>query len=271
MKIAFIGGGNMASAIIGGLHQGGFNTRDITVVDPNADVSAKLVGRYAVQACEAIDTADVSEMDVIVLAVKPQQLRAVAQALAPQMKAQLVLSIAAGIRLQDMSRWLGGYTRIARSMPNTPALVLAGMTGLFAGPMVPPAQRDMAETILKAVGEVVWVDKETQLDAITALSGSGPAYVFYFMEAMVEAAREFGFSAEDGRRLAVATFSGAAKLAGSSDEALDLLRARVTSKGGTTERAIHTLDEHTAKAAFVTAMRAARDRAVELGVELGED
>lgn len=271
MKIAFIGGGNMAGAIIGGLHQGGFAGSDIVVVEHNPEASARLVGRYGVRAVDGLDRAGLAAVDVIVLAIKPQQLREVAQALAPYVSGQLVLSIAAGIRLQDMVRWLGGYTMVARAMPNTPAMVLAGMTGLFAGPLVSPRQRDMAQTIMQAVGEVVWVDKEALLDSITALSGSGPAYAFYFMEAMVEAAREFGLSDADGRRLAIATFAGAAKLAAGSEEALDILRARVTSKGGTTERALNSLEAAAVKARFVDAMKAARDRATELGVELGKD
>ncbi len=193
--------------------------------------------QYGVRTATAIDEA-VQHADVVVLAVKPQQMRDVATALAPHLTRQLVLSIAAGIRSSDLSRWLGGYDAIVRTMPNTPALIGMGITGMAAQAGVSAAQREQADAVMRAVGKTVWLDDEAQIDAVTAVSGSGPAYVFYFLEAMQEAARAMGLNAEQGRELALATFTGAAQLAAQSDEPVDVLRARVTSKGGTTHAAI---------------------------------
>lgn len=271
MKIAFIGGGNMASALISGL-AGTFTAgADIHVVDPNADALARLAAQHGVTTAHAIDGA-VAAADVVVLAVKPQQMREVAASLLPQLRADaLVLSIAAGIRSADLSRWLGGHGAIVRTMPNTPALIGRGITGMVAMDGVSDAQKAAADGIMKAVGQTVWLDDESLIDPVTAVSGSGPAYVFYFLEAMQQAAIELGLSAEQGRELAVATFAGAAELAARSPESLQVLRERVTSKGGTTHAAISSMEQSGVKDAVAAAVKAAAARGRELGAELGAD
>ncbi|MDN4037586.1 pyrroline-5-carboxylate reductase [Massilia sp. YIM B02443] len=268
MKIAFIGGGNMASALIAGLvKQAG---TAIHVVDPKEESLERLAQQYGASTSTAID-AGVEDSDVVVLAVKPQQMREVAAALAPHLKGQLVLSIAAGIRSSDLARWLGGYDAIVRTMPNTPALIGMGVTGMAAQAGVSAAQRDAADAVMRAVGKTVWLDDEAQIDAVTGVSGSGPAYVFFFLEAMQQAAREMGLNAEQGRELALATFTGAAQLAAQSDETVEVLRQRVTSKGGTTHAAITSMEAAGVKEAIVAAMQAAAARGQELGEELGKD
>jgi pyrroline-5-carboxylate reductase len=207
---------------------------------------------------------------VVVLAVKPQQMREVAAALQPQLAKQpLLLSIAAGIRGADLSRWLGGYGAIVRSMPNTPALIGRGITGMVAMPGASEQQRAHADSIMRAVGQTVWLDDEALIDPVTAVSGSGPAYVFYFLEAMQQAAQEMGLSAAQGRELALATFTGAAELAAQSDDPVEVLRQRVTSKGGTTHAAISSMEQAGVKQAIIEAMKAAAARGRELGDELG--
>jgi len=270
MNITFIGGGNMATALIGGLIKQGFKAGSIRVVDVSRENLESLQSRYQVQIFAELDSAAVAS-EVIVLAVKPQQLHGVAAALAPLLQQQLVISIAAGVRAGDLSRWLGGYRQLVRTMPNTPAMVSSGMTGLYALPEVIPAQRAQAESVLQAVGSTLWLEEESQMDAITAVSGSGPAYVFYFMEAMQTAAVELGFSPQQARTLTQETFLGAARLAAQSDEDAATLRARVTSKGGTTERALGTMEDAAIKAAIVTAIRAAAERSRELGNALGKE
>ena len=271
MKIAFIGGGNMATALIAGLVEEGGAGTQVHVVDPNPDALARLAARYGASTSGAIDAA-LGAVDVIVLAVKPQQMRDVAQALAPHLKAgPLVLSIAAGIRGADLSRWLGGYGAIVRAMPNTPALIGMGVTGLVAAAGVSAAQRAAADSVLRAVGQTVWLDDEALIDPVTAVSGSGPAYVFYFLEAMQAAAVEMGLNPEQGKQLALATFAGATQLAAQSDESLEVLRQRVTSKGGTTHAAITSMESSGVKAAIVAAMKAAAARGRALGDELGAD
>jgi pyrroline-5-carboxylate reductase len=196
-------------------------------------------------------------------------MREAATALAPLLRDQLVISVAAGIRAADLSRWLGGHARIVRSMPNTPALVGEGVTGLAALPGLPQADRDTADTILRAVGQTVWVEHEGLLDAVTAVSGSGPAYVFYFMESMHRAALALGLDDDQARRLTLATFAGAARLAASSDEPPAVLRERVTSKGGTTAAALAVLGERGVQQDIVDALAAACRRSVEMGDEFG--
>lgn len=270
MKIAFIGGGNMAAALIGGIVKRGTATPgDIYVIDPNDSTRTRLRDTAGVQTGEAIDAA-LAGYDAIVLAVKPQVLNEVAKALAPHAGNALVISIAAGIRATDLSRWLGGNTRIVRTMPNTPALVGMGVTGLAALPGVDAAGRELASAVLGAVGDTVWFDDESKLDAVTAISGSGPAYVFYFIEALQEAARQLGMNDEQGRALAVATFTGAAQLAAQSDEPPGVLRERVTSKGGTTAAALAAFDAQQLKDAIVRGVLAADARAKALGDELGQ-
>jgi pyrroline-5-carboxylate reductase len=197
-------------------------------------------------------------------------MRAVAGALLPQLAKQpLVLSIAAGIRGADLSRWLGGYGAIVRSMPNTPALIGQGITGMVAMPGASEQQKTAADSIMRAVGQTVWLDDETLIDPVTAVSGSGPAYVFYFLEAMQQAAQEMGLSAVQGRELALATFTGAAQLAAQSSDPVEVLRERVTSKGGTTHAAITSMEQAGVKQAIIEAMKAAAARGRELGDELG--
>jgi len=269
MNICFIGGGNMAVALIGGLLGKGFVAAQISVVEINADNRARLKHDFAVHAVEDL-AQGVSGSDVIVCAVKPQQLREVAQQLAPLLNGQLLLSIAAGIRAADIARWSGSQA-IVRAMPNTPALIHSGITGLYAMPAVNEAQREQAQNILAAVGEVLWLQDEALLDAVTAISGSGPAYVFYFIEALQQAALDLGLNAGDAHRLSRATFLGASKLAAYSDEDASVLRARVTSKNGTTERALLSMDAHHVAKHIVQAAHAAAARSRELGDELGMD
>lgn len=270
MNITFIGGGNMAGAIIGGLIKQGWTPASIIVIEIAAAARTQLESRLKVKTAQAVDAA-AAQADCIVLAVKPQQMREVAQALAPLLRAQLLITIAAGIRLADLSRWLGGYSRIVRVMPNTPALALAGVSGLYAPPAASAADRAAAEQILGAVGATVWLEREQDLDAVTAVSGSGPAYVFYFLEALERAASELGLRQDTARKLALETFAGAIKLACAAGEPPATLRARVTSKGGTTERAILALETDGVKDAIARAVRAAAERSRELGDELGQD
>jgi pyrroline-5-carboxylate reductase len=271
MKISFIGGGNMATALIAGLAGKVAQGADIHVVDPNPEALDRLRTQYGVGTASAIDAA-VASADVIVLAVKPQQMREVAATLKPHLTGQpLLLSIAAGIRGADLSRWLDGYGAIVRTMPNTPALIGQGITGMVAMAGVSQAQKGAADSILRAVGKTVWLDDEGLIDPVTAVSGSGPAYVFFFLEAMQQAALEMGLSQEQGRELALATFTGAAQLAAQSSEPVEVLRQRVTSKGGTTHAAITSMEAAGVRQAIVEAMKAAAARGRELGEELGKD
>lgn len=266
MNICFIGGGNMAYALIGGLLGKGFSAGKISVVEINPDNRAKLQQAFGV---ETVAELDVAGSEVIVLAVKPQQLREVALQLAPLLDGQLLVSIAAGIRSADLARWTGSQN-VVRAMPNTPALIQSGMTGLYAMPKVSKAQAELAQNILSAAGEILWVKNEAMLDAVTAISGSGPAYVFYFIEALQQAALDLGFNAMDARSLTLATFLGAGKLAAVSDEGADVLRARVTSKNGTTERALLSMEAHHVKQHIIEAAHAAAIRSREMGDELGK-
>jgi pyrroline-5-carboxylate reductase len=270
LKIAFVGGGNMAQALIGGLAGKLTAAGNIHVIDVVPEALTAVAQRFGVTTAPAPNDA-LAAADVIVFSVKPQQMREVVAAVRPYLKSQLVLSIAAGIRAADLSRWLGGHQAIVRTMPNTPALVSKGITGAVAMPGVSAQQKDIADAILRAVGETVWIPDEAQIDAVTALSGSGPAYVFYFIEAMQQAAVELGLTEAQGRQLAQATFAGAAELAVRSDEPVSLLRERVTSKGGTTYAALTSMDASGMKAAFVKALHAAAARGKELGEEFGKD
>jgi pyrroline-5-carboxylate reductase len=269
MKITFIGGGNMATALVAGLVGKVTPATNIHVVDPNPEALQRLQAEYRVGTATQVDER-VAGSEVIVLAVKPQQMRDVAAALQPQLAGQpLVLSIAAGIRGADLSRWLGGYGAIVRCMPNTPALIGMGITGMVAMAGVNDAQKQAADSILRAVGKTVWLDDEALIDPVTAVSGSGPAYVFYFLEAMQQAALEMGLSAEQGKELVLATFAGATELAAQSPDSLEVLRQKVTSKGGTTHAAITSMEQGGVKQAIVDAMKAAAARGRELGDELG--
>lgn len=271
MNITFIGGGNMAQAIIGGLKADGFNAADIGVVEPVAEQRTRLTAQFGVKVCATLAEA-VPLGNMVVMAVKPQQMREAAAAVAPHLASNaLVLSIAAGIRLADLGRWLGGATKLVRCMPNTPALIGAGITGAYATPEVTPAQREEVERVLNAMGKMIWVDREEKLDPVTAVSGSGPAYVFYFIEALEAAAVELGLSTNQARLLAIETFVGAAKLAAGSPDTPATLRERVTSKGGTTEAALASMEADTVRAAIARAVHAANRRAGELADQLGKD
>jgi pyrroline-5-carboxylate reductase len=271
MNITFIGGGNMARALIGGLIARGDASNAFAVVDVEPEARATISARFGVATFVQIEPAAVVNADVIVIAVKPQTVRIVARELATLLKRQIVLTIAAGIRLPDLSRWLLGYRRLVRAMPNTPALIGAGIAGLYALSGVDGEGRTRAASVLEAVGGTLWCEREDDLDAITAVSGSGPAYVFYFLEALESAARELGFEAAQAHRLALATFSGATRLAEQSDSELAVLRAQVTSKGGTTERAVASLDEAKVMRAIVDAVKAAAACARELGEHYGRE
>ncbi len=266
--LAFIGGGNMASAIIGGLIRQGMKPEQIMVVEPFADTASKLMSDFGITAF-SVAGPSLTRADMVVWAIKPQVFSEAAIPVMPHTRSALHLSVAAGIRTDSICRWLG-TERVVRCMPNTPALVGQGITGLFPCPSVTPADQALVERVIGTTGQFIWVQQESHLDAVTALSGSGPAYVFFFLEAMAEAGVGMGLSAEQAYHLAVATFSGASSLAAASAEPPEVLRQRVTSKGGTTYAAITSLEASGVKASFVKAMQAAEVRARELGDEFGK-
>jgi pyrroline-5-carboxylate reductase len=265
--VAFIGGGNMASAIIGGLIQQGTPASAFEVVEPFEAARTKLAQSFGITA-EAEAGEAIARCAVVVWAVKPQTFAEAARPVRAFAADALHLSVAAGIPSDSIARWLGSE-RVVRAMPNTPALVGQGMTGLFARPDVNAADRALVGQLLAPTGELLWVDAEAALDAVTAMSGSGPAYVFYFIEAMTEAGVEMGLTPDQAQRLAIGTFTGASALAHSATEPPSVLRERVTSKGGTTYAAITSLEGADVKAQFKTAIRAAQKRAAELGEEFG--
>ena len=262
-SIAFIGGGNMASAIIGGLLKSGRAAASIQVVEPFEAQRQVLARQFGVGVQERAGAA-LSGCELVVWAVKPQSFAEAAAPCAPFVRAALQLSVMAGIRSAAIVGATGSR-RVVRAMPNTPALIGQGIAGLYATPAVDDDERAAVEQVLAPPGQLVWVAREEDLDAVTAVSGSGPAYVFYVVEAMMQAAVDMGLSPEQGRRLALATVAGAAALAQQSDESPAVLRERVTSKGGTTHAAISSLEADGVKAAFVKALRAAQQRARELG------
>jgi pyrroline-5-carboxylate reductase len=266
-NIAFIGGGNMASAIIGGLLKQGLPAASIQIVEPWAEQRARLQAQFGILAAAQPDAA-LGTARLVVWAVKPQTFQEAARQAGPHTAQALHLSVAAGIRSDSIAGWLGTQN-IVRAMPNTPALVGLGMTGLFARPAVTAAERQLVEALIATTGQFLWLDEEQQLDAVTALSGSGPAYVFYFIEAMLQAGVQMGLSPAQARQLAVATFSGASALTGASEDPPEMLRARVTSKGGTTYAAITSMDKDGVQQHFMRALHAARQRAAELGDEFG--
>ena len=265
--IAFIGGGNMAGAIVGGLVAAGRAGEAIVVVEPDDARRRALVDRFGVSVLAAADRS-LAGADLVVWAVKPQLFDAAAAPCAAHVGRALHLSVMAGVR-SDAIAAATGSERVVRAMPNTPALIGQGIAGLFARAAVADADRRCVEEVLAPTGAVLWFDREGALDAVTALSGSGPAYVFYMIEAMIAAGAEMGLGDAEARRLAVSTVAGAAALAAASPEPLDVLRRNVTSPGGTTHAAITRLDELGVRAAFVAAIRAAQRRAEELGNEFG--
>jgi pyrroline-5-carboxylate reductase len=268
MNIAFLGGGNMAAALIGGLLRKGQDRASISVIEVMPQARKRLANEFAIPASEAPD-ARTAAADVLVLATKPQDLQSALSTL-PASGHRLVISIAAGVRLEALSRWLGGHRRIVRCMPNTPALIGAGIAALYAYPEVGPDEKRKAQDILSAVGEVVWVDDERLLDPVTAVSGSGPAYVFWFIEQLAASGEKLGLPADVSRKLAMHTVLGAAQLAAQSDKPPAELRRQVTSKGGTTEAALKVFEQEKLAEGIAKALEAASRRGQELGDELGK-
>lgn len=272
-SIAFIGGGNMASSLIGGLISSSEQSTNILVAEPDAEQRQQLMQQFDIQATE--ENTDTLSADVVVLAVKPQLLqmvcRALSEALKKSNKQPLFISIAAGVRSDDINRWLGGNQAIVRCMPNTPALLQTGATGLYANPQVNTSQKTLAEKILQAVGITLWVNKEEELDAVTAVSGSGPAYFFLLMEAMQQAGIKLGLEPETAEKLVLQTALGAALMADNSDVDVATLRARVTSKGGTTEQAIKSFQNAHFEKLVEDALIAGNDRSQSLADELSKD
>ncbi|MBL8360102.1 MAG: pyrroline-5-carboxylate reductase [Rubrivivax sp.] len=266
--LAFIGGGNMASALIGGLVRSGHPPAALVVVEPHAPQREKLRSEFGVQALEAVQPEALRAASVVVWAVKPQSFAEAAQPCRGAVSQALHVSVMAGIRSGTIAAATGAR-RIVRAMPNTPALIGRGIAGLHAQPEVGADERQLVERLLAPTGSVLWIDREEQLDAVTAVSGSGPAYVFYVLEAMMQAGVELGLTEADARQLAQATFDGAAALATASPLHPRELRAQVTSKGGTTAAAVAVLDAHAVQAAFVAALKAAQHRAAEMADQLG--
>jgi pyrroline-5-carboxylate reductase len=268
--VGFIGAGNMARSLAGGLVNNGWSKARLILSDPDAEQRRGITEALGLETC-ADNNAVVARADILVLAVKPQVLAQVANGMAAavQQRQPLVVSLAAGVRLADIERWLGGRLPIVRVMPNTPALVGSGASGLYANARVDEAMRSQAESILRAVGVTVWVDHEALIDAVTALSGSGPAYFFLVMEALERAAIEQGLNARQARLLTLETAFGAAKMALEGGEELAELRRRVTSPGGTTEAAVRVLEDGGIRRLFSEAVAAAARRARELGDLLG--
>lgn len=269
-NIAFIGGGNMAASLIGGLVADGYNPKRIIASDPDSEKLAGLAARYGVIAAADNEEA-VSQAEVVVIAVKPQIVEQVARsfASAAQSKQPLIVSIVAGVRESDLQIWLGGDLALVRTMPNTPAMIQAGASVLHAGPGVSSDQKNLAESILRAVGLTLWVDDEDKMDAVTALSGSGPAYLFLVMESMEQAGIELGLPAESARLLTLQTALGAARMAMESIDGPATLRKKVTSPGGTTEAALSIMEQGGLRKLFTQALTGARDRSIELSKLLG--
>ena len=270
-KIAFIGGGNMAASLIGGLLAASTPASNLLVAEPDSARCRQLEQQYGIRS--TTDNRAVLDAEVVILAVKPQLLQSVCRALAPgiETRSPLFISIAAGVRSADIERWLGGKRAIVRCMPNTPALVRAGATALSANIRVTAGQKQLAELILQAVGLALWVEHEDQLDAVTAVSGSGPAYFFLLMEAMQAAGEQLGLDSKTSRALTLQTALGAARMASESDDHAATLRTRVTSKGGTTEQAIISFEHAGFRQMVQQALDAACAQSRKLADELGKD
>ena len=264
LNVVFIGGGNMADALIGGLLKSGVEARQVRAVEVDGAARRRLSDKYRIE-CAAEARGTIRAGEVVVFAVKPQQMKEAARFAGVKDNANLVISIAAGITLASLSRWLGGHAKLVRAMPNTPALIGAGVTGLYAPLGVSEAEKKQAETILGAVGATVWIPDESLMDAVTAVSGSGPAYVFWFIEQLAAAGESLGLSKETSKKLAIETVHGSAKLAAQSADSPTALRERVTSKGGTTEAALKAFEDQKLAERFLRAVEAARDRGAELG------
>ncbi len=269
-RLAFIGGGNMAAALISGLIKRGMSPGRLVVADPNQDQLQRLVRDFRIEAAPDNSSA-VHGAEVVILAVKPQLLRAVALSLAPHLEKgrPLVISVAAGIPHAALARWFGPQIPVIRTMPNRPALNGFGATGLYAPAGVGAACRELAEDLMAAVSATVWVQHESQMDTVTALSGSGPAYFFLFMEALEAAAHERGLPTDIAHRLTLQTAFGAAQMARESPDTLATLREQVTSKGGTTAAALEVLNAAGLRAIVAHAVAAADRRSAELAAEFG--
>jgi len=270
-KIGFIGAGNMANSIVGGLIDDGYPPSAIWVSNRGEQKRDNFALRFSINAATS-NEALVSEVDVLVLCVKPQGMRALCEEIRPMVEKRkpLVISLAVGLTTETLNEWLGGKVGVVRAMPNTPSLLRAGATGLFASSQVSPREKTLAESLMRAVGMTIWVDDESKIDVIAALSGSGPAYVFFLMQAMQEAAEKLGLDKKAAQALTVQTVFGAAKLALESGDPPEILRQRVTSPKGTTERAIQSFSEDGLLGMVEKAMRAACDRACELSAELSK-
>lgn len=271
-KITFIGGGNMATSLISGLISNDYPESSINVTEPDKDKGVALSRQFGIESFTENNQA-IEQSEIIVLAVKPQVMQEVCKDIAKQVQVNkpLVISIAAGLLSKDIERWLGGNISMVRCMPNTPSLLNCGATGLFANENVSDEQKQQADAILATAGINVWVEKESLLDAVTAVSGSGPAYYFLFMEAMQDAAKKLGLNDEQAELLTQQTALGAARMAVESDDNAATLRAKVTSKGGTTEQAINTFEQNHLQDIVMQAMQAANDKAIELAELLGKD
>ena len=270
-NIGFIGGGNMASSLIGGLIADGINPQQISVAEPNSERRATLRAHFAINVVESA-AALLENASIIILAVKPQIIHDVCSEISKQLngRSPLFISVAAGIHVNDIDRWLGEGQAIVRTMPNTPALIRTGATGLYANPIASKAQCELAESILRAVGVTIWVETEDEIDIVTALSGSGPAYFFLIIELMQKSAQNLGLSEESSRLLSLQTAFGAAKMALESSDDCETLRQKVTSPGGTTERAIGIMLDKQLNETIDSALTGARDRARELAEQLGK-
>ncbi len=270
MNVVFIGGGNMADALIGGMLRNGFHAGQLRAVEVDGAARRRLFEKYRVE-CLGAARGMIRPGEVVVFAVKPQQMQEAARFSGLKPNANLVVSIAAGIPLASLALWLGGHAKLVRAMPNTPALIGAGVSGLYALAGVSEAERKQAEVILGAVGGTVWIEDEALMNAVTAISGSGPAYVFWFIEQLASAGESLGLPLEVAKKLAIDTVLGSAKLAAQSTDSPAALRERVTSKGGTTEAALKAFEEQKLAERFLRAVEAARDRGVELGANPAKD
>jgi len=270
--ICFIGAGNMAKSLIGGLIASGYDKEKILASDPSSEQCAALTQSLGIQCYEDNQRA-IEQSDIVVLAVKPQILQTVCNNIqhSIQTTPKLIISVAAGIRSYDIERWLGGNVAVVRAMPNTPSLVQTGAAGLFANAQVSAEQKDQAEHVLRAAGLTIWVEQEPQLDIVTALSGSGPAYYFLFMEAMEQAAIKMGLDAKIAHLLTMQTALGSAKMVMESKQNCVTLRENVTSPNGTTEQGVNSFEQANLRQIVKNAMSAAQKRAIEIGNELGGD
>ena len=274
IHITFLGGGNMGRALIGGLLKEGLLAQQISVIETNSETASQLKKDFSIRTIASLDAIapDESKNNIVVMAIKPQDFKTAATVLSGKLQLSsppLIVSIAAGIRTRDMNRWLG-LTRCVRAMPNTPALIGKGITGLFADTTLGDADRNLAEAICSALGQTVWVDQEQLLDAVTALSGSGPAYVFAFLEALQAGGEKLGLDSVTARKLAYATLEGASQLANHSAESASTLREKVTSKGGTTAAALAVLKDMDWQTTLEKALAAAAERSKTMGDELGQ-